>query len=179
MQDDTNNAVNVNVKVVLIVYAYFAMHTNCSTFAIGLTILQMEAKNITVRIPADMYEEMASKEKSISQQLAELSKKDKLIKRLSEIELRGKFTTKEWMTIADAMNGIMVEGASRYNQSLLRIEVEDKALYEGLEEKHGVNIRNLSEKIGTLTAAQTYALIERIEDFWSHDGVDSSFFEKI
>lgn len=152
---------------------------NCSTFANGLTNTQMEAKNITVRIPADMYEEMAAKEKSISQQLAELSKKDKLIKRLSEIELRGKFTTKEWMTIADAMNGIMVEGASRYNPSLLMMEVEDKALYDSLEEKHGVNIRNLSEKIGTLTAAQTYALIERIEDFWLHEGVDSSFFEKI
>lgn len=126
-----------------------------------------------------MYEEMAARDISISQQLAELAKKDKLIKRLSGIELRGKFTTKEWMTIADAMNGMMLDDASRYNSALLVTEVEDKALYEGLEEKHGVNIRNLSEKIGTLTAAQTYALIGRIEDFWSHDGVDSSFFEKI
>lgn len=139
----------------------------------------MEAKNITVRIPADMYDEMAANETSISQQLVELCKKDRLVTRLSEIELRGRFTTKEWMTIADAMNGIAIEGASRYNASLLVMEVEDKALYEGLEEKHGVNIRNLSEKLATLTAAQTCALISKIERFWSHDGVASAFFEKI
>lgn len=139
----------------------------------------MEAKNITVRIPADMYDEMAANETSISQQLVELCKKDRLVTRLSEIELRGKFTTKEWMTIADAMYGITVDGANRYNASLLVMEVEDKALYEGLEEKHGVNIRNLSEKLATLTAAQTYALIGKIEKFWAHDGVTSEFFKKI
>lgn len=162
----------------LISRIYFAVQTNYSTFANKIHI-NMEAKNITVRIPAEMYEEMAANELSISQQLVELRKKDKLVKRMSEIELREKFTTKEWMTIADALNGIMIEGVNRYNKSLLVIEVEDKALYEGLEERHGVNIRNLSEKLGTLTAAQTYTLINKIEDFWAHPGMDSYFFEKI
>lgn len=158
---------------------HLLVQTDFITFVLQQQTKDMESKNITVCIPIDMYDEMLAKDTSISQQLVELGKKDKLIKRLSAIELRGKFTTKEWMAIADAMKDILIEGASRYNSSLLVIEVEDKALYDGLEQKHGINVRNLTEKLSTLTAAQTYALIDKIEYFWSHDGVDSSYFERI
>lgn len=140
----------------------------------------METKNITIRIPSDMYEEMQKKANdprqdagSISQQIVDGLRKNETVTRLSTNELRGRFTPQEWACLADMLNGTRADGELRYFTGAIVAEIEDSELYEGTCGKWEVDQKKLIDKCKQLTAAQLDALYRRIEDFWINSKFDT------
>lgn len=128
----------------------------------------METKNVTIRVPENLYDALTKDGKSISQQLVETTTRAIALNMLSRNELKGKFTPGEWKALADTLNGLLVEGQFRYVPSVLVANLEDGDLYEGLSEKWGIDLNALCEKVESLTAAQLDALYSRVESFWEH-----------
>lgn len=139
----------------------------------------METKNITVRVPADLYDKMqqrandpAGSAGSINQQIVDALRRAEMLRRVSTAELRGKFTACEWKCLADLLNGTLAEGAFRYDAGALAAEVADGEAYDGTCAKWGVDKDALAGKCGGLTAAQVEALYARVETFWAHPEAD-------
>lgn len=133
----------------------------------------METKNITVRIPADLYEKMQARERgSINAQIVEALRRAETLRRMSAAELRGKFAPEEWKCLADLLNGTLVEGPFRYDAQALAAEVDDGELYNGTCKKWGVDKDVLAGMCRALTPAQVDALYARVEEFWAHPDAD-------
>lgn len=134
----------------------------------------METKNITIRIPSDIYQEMQEKSHdprynagSINQQIIDRLQKQAILSKLSMNELRGMFSKGEWSALADMLNSTMVTPEFRYRPEFLVSEIDDTmALEQDLGKKWGIDIPVLKEKCSKLTAAQLDALYSRIEEFW-------------
>lgn len=134
----------------------------------------METKNITIRIPVDMYDEMQQKSNdprynagSINQQIVERLQKQTTLAKLSMNELRGTFTKEEWSALADILNSTMITPEFRYRPEFLIAEIDDtQALEQDLGAKWGIDISTLKDKCRKLTAAQLDALYTRVEEFW-------------
>lgn len=133
----------------------------------------METKNITIRIPETMYQEMQQRSEnplmdvgSINQQIIAGLEKLDTIERLSMNELRGRFTPQEWACFADMLNGTRIDGQFRYSSVSIVAQIEDSSLYDGVCEKWGVDQKALIAKCKQLTSAQLDALYRRVEMFW-------------
>lgn len=144
----------------------------------------METKNITVRIPSNMYQEMqqnADNPKmdvgSINQQIIAGIQKLEVIERMSMDELRGRFTPSEWACMVDMLNGTRVDDVFRFSPVSIVAEIEDSSLYEGVCEKWNVDQHALIEKCKQLTAAQVDALYRRVENFWINSSTDTDILK--
>lgn len=144
----------------------------------------METKNITVRIPATIYQEMQQNAEnprmdvgSINQQIVTGLQKLDVIERMSMDELRGRFTPSEWACMADMLNGTRVEGVFRFTTVSIVAEIEDSSLYEGICSKWKVNQQTLIDKCKQLTAAQMDALYRRVESYWLNCSTDTDILK--
>lgn len=144
----------------------------------------METKNITVRIPSDMYEDMQRKSEnskldagSINQQIVESLRALNIIRYRSLGELRGRFTSQEWAVFADLGNGTRAEGDFRYLPLSIISEIEDGETFDGTCSKWGVDKDKLVLKCKQLTAAQMDALYMRVEDYWARSSFDTDILE--
>lgn len=144
----------------------------------------METKNITVRIPVDMYQAMQQKADnpkmdvgSINMQIVDGLHKLDVIERMSSEELRGRFTPKEWACMADMLNSTRVTDEFRYATCAMIAEIEDSELYEGTCSKWEVDQQTLIDKCKQLTAAQMDALYRRVEDFWINSKFDTDILK--
>lgn len=134
----------------------------------------METKNITIRIPSDMYQEMQEKANdprynvgSINQQIIERLYKQATLSKLSMNELRGMFSKGEWSALADMLNSTMVTPEFRYRSEFLIAEIDDTmALGQDLSKKWNIDIPALKNKCRKLTSAQLDALYTRVKEFW-------------
>lgn len=140
----------------------------------------METKNITIRIPEKMYQEMQKNAEnplidvwSINQQIVDGLEKLETIERMSMNELRGRFTPQEWACMADMLNGTRVEGIFRFSTVSIVAEIEDSSLYEGVCDKWKVNQQELIDKCKQLTSAQLDALYRRVESFWINSNINT------
>ena len=127
----------------------------------------METKNATIRIPLELAGYL-SKKGSINQGIIDGIEALKTIRMYSETELKGRFTSKEWIFFADSLNGTMTEGLFRCNASALVAHCEDSETYEGTASKTGVELKGLIEKVSGLTGAQVEALYNRVEEWWEN-----------
>lgn len=148
----------------------------------NLTI--METKNITIRIPVDVYQEMQQKSEnprmdvgSINQQIIVGLHKLDVIERMSSEELRGRFTPQEWACLADMLNATRVTEEFRYRTFSIIAEIEDSQLYEGTCSKWKVDQQALTAKCKQLTAAQLDALYRRVENFWINSNPDTDILK--
>lgn len=144
----------------------------------------METKNITVRIPVDMYQAMQKKADnpkmdvgSINMQIVDGLHKLDVIERMSSEELRGRFAPKEWACMADMLNSTRVTGEFRYVTGAMVAEIEDSELYEKTCTKWEVDQQALIDKCKQLTAAQMDALYRRVEDFWVNSKADTDILK--
>lgn len=145
----------------------------------------METKNITVRVPVDIYDTMQKNVEnprmddacSINQQIVDSVRKLAAIQRRSLQELRGKFTPQEWAAMADMLNSTRVTEDFRYYADALVAEIEDSDHYEGIGAKWEIDIPALCEKARQLTAAQLDALYLRVETWWQTCKVDTDILE--
>lgn len=136
----------------------------------------------TIRISEDQAQFLTANFKNISAGITECieakripSTEDDTLKyiRLYSIkELKAKFIPSEWLFFADSLNGSMVEGMFRCNQSALIAHCEDAQLYEYTADKYKIDLPALLDKIKVLTGAQVDALYSHVEGFWNTENGD-------
>ena len=79
---------------------------------------------------------------------------------------RVNLTIDEACLITDALNGSLMTADTAH---LLWASVEDAIKYEGLQEKWGVDVKALVEKIRGLTEFECMAVIDAAEKFWNNE----------
>ncbi len=75
-------------------------------------------------------------------------------------ELRGKFSIKEWIFLADILNGLIIDNSYRFSPEVLVDTCEDA--------DYSVCLPELIEKLKLLSITQLDALYYRIENFWEN-----------
>lgn len=138
----------------------------------------METKNITVRIPANIAEWLDGRDNSYNGAIVDALEKAMFIESYSMDEIKGKLTEQEWKYLADSLNGTLALGSFRYSSSVLAAGVEDSDRLDGLGSKWGVDVKVLTGKLLSLTAAQIDAIYTRVEEFWNNPKMDLNVWAK-
>lgn len=138
----------------------------------------METKNITVRIPANIAEWLDGRDNSYNGAIVDALEKAMFIESYSMDEIKGKLTEQEWKYLADSLNGTLALGSFRYSSSVLAAGVEDSDRLDGLGSKWGVDVKVLTGKLLSLTAAQIDAIHTRVEEFWNNPKMDLNVWAK-
>lgn len=128
------------------------------------------SKNITLRIPEEMYDRLSSNEQGINQTVLGIIEEHQQLLKYSEEELRGKFTPEEWTALIDLVNSQMLVPQYICVKSLMMATVEDGEKFEGTLTRHGADLGTMIKKMETLTAAQTAAMMKRAKRFWENPG---------
>ncbi len=126
-----------------------------------------ETKTVTLRLPIEQVEYLTQIDDcSINQAVINVVNENKRIKLLSLQELKGKFTSQEWIAFADSLNGTLIDEYTRYSLDMFIAHCEDSEMLEGTFSRYEIKIKELEEKLKTITVAQLVALYDRIEQFW-------------
>ena len=128
-----------------------------------------ETKNATIRLPQEIADWLIQDGKSINQAIVDTVNTLQSIRLISTTELRGIFSNKEWMFLADSFNGTIINESIRYNVHMLIAHCEDSAIYDSLDKKYDVDMEVFKKKLNSLHSANVDALYSRIEDFWNKD----------
>ena len=102
----------------------------------------------------------------MKKKLSEMKRRKVLID--AAANLKGKFTPNEWKFMADTLNGTRFRPEERFKPFILVYEFEDSQIYDRTADKWGVDIEALNAKVIALTAAETDAVISRVEKFWAN-----------
>ncbi len=128
----------------------------------------MATRTVNLRLPEEMIEYLTRNNDSINQAvIAEIS----AIKRIRTVamgELKGLFTVPEWMFLADAFNGTLIDDVFCANVGAFIAGCEDAEKYEGTASKWGVDLPSFIAKVKTLHGANIEAIYTRIKDYWEH-----------
>ncbi len=82
--------------------------------------------------------------------------------------LKGIFTANEWVFIADAFNGLIIDELLRSELGVFIATCEDAEKYEGAATRHEVDLKAFIGKAEQLNPEQLDVLLTRVEDFWEH-----------
>jgi hypothetical protein len=97
------------------------------------------------------------------------------IRRYSLNELKGIFTTEEFIAITSSQNYMTLVPEYQANKAVLIAHLRDQErLQEGISD-YGANLEDIERKINLMTAAQVFFLQDEIAIFW--DGGDSDLLE--
>lgn len=140
--------------------------------------MKEETRNATIRLPQSLADWLTRNGDSINQAVIDTAEELRAIKLVSLSELKGLLTPNEWCFLADSFNGAIVSNSLRYNFQTLVAHVEDSALYGKLDEKWGVNMDVLKEKLLPLRGANVDALYGRIESFWNDGNISMEDWSK-
>lgn len=133
-----------------------------------------ELKTITLRVSNEHAEMFATLgEGSVNRGVVAMAAKLRTLNTLADREIKGIFTPAEWSFLADTLNGIIIDDATRYNAQLLAIHNEDAQHYDGAGTKWGVDVATLNDKVMRLSSAQVDAIYRRIERYWSSEPAPS------
>lgn len=128
----------------------------------------MATKNVTLRLPEEMVEYLTRNNESVNQAVISEINALKRIRTVAMGELKGLFTVQEWMFLADAFNGTMIDDVFCANKGAFIACCEDAERFEGTAQRHGVDITELINKVSTLHGANIEAIYSRIKDYWEH-----------
>lgn len=128
------------------------------------------SKNITLRIPEEIYDRLSSNDQGINQTVLEIIEEHQQMLKYSEDELKGKFSPEEWTALIDLVNSRMLVPQYICVKSLMMATIEDGEKFEGTLTRHGADLDAMRKKVETLTAAQTAAMTKRAKRFWEKPG---------
>lgn len=128
----------------------------------------MATKNVTLRLPEEMVEYLTRNNESVNQSVISEINALKRIRTVAMGELKGLFTVQEWMFLADAFNGTMIDDVFCANVGAFIAGCEDAERFEETAQRHGVDITELINKVSTLHGANIEAIYSRIKDYWEH-----------
>ncbi len=127
-------------------------------------------KTINIRIEEQLLDMVTNNgENPINASIVDALNTSTTIIKMSTVELKGKFTNAEWMAMASATNGVIIEQVMMVNKDYSLAEFEDSETYDSTFTNIGADFKAFSEKINSLTFAQHFALIKRIKDYWESD----------
>lgn len=128
----------------------------------------MATKTVTLRLPEEMVEYLTRNNDSINQAVIAEINAIKRIRTVAMGELKGLFTVPEWMFLADAFNGTLIDDVFCANVGAFIAGCEDAEKYEGTASKWGVDLPSFITKVKTLHGANIEAVYSRIKDYWEH-----------
>lgn len=128
----------------------------------------MATKNVTLRLPEEMVEYLTRNNESVNQAVISEINALKRIRTVAMGELKGLFTVQEWMFLADAFNGTMIDDVFCANVGAFIAGCEDAERYEGTAQRNGVDLTKFINKVNTLHGANIEAIYSRIKDYWEH-----------
>lgn len=128
----------------------------------------MATKNVTLRLPEEMVEYLTRNNESVNQAVISEINTLKRIRTVAMGELKGLFTVQEWMFLADAFNGTMIDDVFCANVGAFIAGCEDAERYEGTAQRNGVDLTKFINKVNTLHGANIEAIYSRIKDYWEH-----------
>lgn len=128
----------------------------------------MATKNVTLRLPEEMVEYLTRNNESVNQAVISEINALKRIRTVAMGELKGLFTVQEWMFLADAFNGTMIDDVFCANVGAFIAGCEDAERYEGTARRNGVDLTKFINKVNTLHGANIEAIYSRIKDYWEH-----------
>lgn len=99
-------------------------------------------------------------------------------KKVRLMDIRGIFTSAEWMALAAGLNGTLIDDFSRYSRDMFVAHNEDAEKYEGCFSQFGVKVDEVNAKIARLTHIQIATTYQRITDFWENQRGAGEEFEK-
>lgn len=126
-----------------------------------------DTRLISLRIPNKILESLDTKDgitNAIISALDDLT----LLRRQSDIEIKGVFTPAEWKFLADSLNGALTTDTFRVNKGALIAHCEDSETYDKTASRYDVSIPELSKKIDSLCGAQVDAVYRRVESYWEN-----------
>lgn len=128
----------------------------------------MATKNVTLRLPEEMVEYLTRNNDSVNQAVISEINALRRIRTVAMGELKGLFTVQEWMFLADAFNGTMIDDVFCANVGAFIAGCEDAERYEGTAQRNGVDLTKFINKVNTLHGANIEAIYSRIKDYWEH-----------
>jgi hypothetical protein len=81
-------------------------------------------------------------------------------------EIKGSFSTQEWVGLLDAFNGTLVRGMGFPAREILCYEMEGADALNGSGTRHGYDSAELLGKLNRLTLAQAEYLLLELRIFW-------------
>lgn len=90
----------------------------------------MATKNVTLRLPEEMVEYLTRNNDSINQAVINEINAIKRIRTVAMGELKGLFTPQEWIFLADAFNGTLIDDVFCANKGAFIAACEDAEKYE-------------------------------------------------
>lgn len=130
----------------------------------------MAAKAVSLRLPEELVERLSKKGDNFTQTVINELNNLERIRLVSLGEVKGLFTPQEWIFIADAFNGTLMDSALRANVGVFIASCEDAERFEGKASLNQVDLDNFLEKVRTLRGANIEAIITRVEEYWEHCG---------
>lgn len=128
----------------------------------------MATRTVNLRLPEELVEYLTRNNDSINQAvIAELNALRR-IRTVAMGELKGLFTSQEWMFLADTFNGTLIDDVFCANVGAFIAGCEDAEQYEGTASKWKVDFPLFIAKVKTLHGANIEAIYSRIKDYWEH-----------
>lgn len=128
----------------------------------------MATRTVNLRLPEELVEYLTRNNDSINQAvIAELNALRR-IRTVAMGELKGLFTSQEWMFLADTFNGTLIDDVFCANVGAFIAGCEDAEHYEGNATKWGVDLPKFITKVKTLHGVNIEAIYSRIKDYWEH-----------
>lgn len=128
----------------------------------------MATRTVNLRLPEELVEYLTRNNDSINQAvIAELNALRR-IRTVAMGELKGLFTSQEWMFLADTFNGTLIDDVFCANVGAFIAGCEDAERYEGTASKWGIDLPSFITKVKTLHGANIEAIYSRIKDYWEH-----------
>lgn len=128
----------------------------------------MATRTVNLRLPEEMVEYLTRNNDSINQAVISEINAIKRIRTVAMGELKGLFTVPEWMFLADAFNGTLIDDVFCANVGAFIAGCEDAERYEGTASKWSVDLSAFIAKVKTLHGANIEAIYTRIKDYWEH-----------
>lgn len=128
----------------------------------------MAAKAVSLRLPEELVERLSKKGENFTQiVISELNSLER-IRLVSLGEVKGMFTPQEWIFIADAFNGTLMDSVLRANVGVFIASCEDAERFEGKATLHQIDLEKFLDKVRSLRGANIEAIISRVEEYWGH-----------
>ena len=124
-------------------------------------------KTVTIRMDEELAAQLEKEGDSLNKTIVNNLKRLNRIRFISEMELKGVFTSEEWKFFFDSLNGVIMDDALACNVGVLIAHCEDAEAFEGTASRWGVNIDNLKEKISMLKGANVESIYDRVNRFWN------------
>lgn len=139
----------------------------------------MAKKVVTMSLEEDIIDKLTKGgEIRLSDAISKLVSDRESEKKVRLMDIRGIFTSAEWMALAAGLNGTIIDNTMRYSKDMFKANNEDAEKYEGAFSNMGADYEKVNDKIDGLTIIQCATILERVADFWENRRGAGEEFEK-